>query len=158
MNFVVFLDVDGVLNTGRTCQRSPGGYGGVDELRVEILAKAIEKYERVELVLTSDWKNLIETDEDYQYLISRLGMYGLKIAGKTIDHWSNRGQGILDYLVAHPEIDDFVILDDHTFDFQEHKMLWERLILTEGIERARLASKTPEVETMIFLEYIQMFS
>lgn len=33
----------------------------------------------------------------------------------------------LNYLKEHPEIDDFVILDDNKFDFQYSAKLWERL-------------------------------
>ena len=38
-NFVVFLDVDGVLNTRTTVQQTPKGYQGIDDARVEVLAK-----------------------------------------------------------------------------------------------------------------------
>ncbi len=38
-NFVVFLDVDGVLNTRTTCQRTPDGYTGIDDARVVILVQ-----------------------------------------------------------------------------------------------------------------------
>lgn len=44
MRFVIFLDVDGVLNTGTTVQRTPEGYRGIDDARVEVLADAIKKY------------------------------------------------------------------------------------------------------------------
>ena len=40
-HFVVFLDVDGVLNTRTTCQRTPDGYTGIDDARVSILANVI---------------------------------------------------------------------------------------------------------------------
>ena len=43
MRFVVFLDVDGVLNTMTTVQCTPDGYKGIDDARVKILANAIEK-------------------------------------------------------------------------------------------------------------------
>jgi hypothetical protein len=158
MNFAVFLDVDGVLNSKSTCQRTPDGYTGIDDLRVETLANAIKKYGKAELILTSDWKDMRETAADYQYLLSKLEKYGLRISGKTKDKLSNRGEGINDYLKAHPEIDDFVILDDKTYDFSDDKKLWERLILTDGLENARCASKTPQVEAMIFLDYIRSFS
>jgi hypothetical protein len=158
MSFAVFLDVDGVLNSKTTCQRTPDGYVGIDDLRVEILANVRKKYGKAELILTSDWKEMKETAEDYQYLLSKLEKYGLSISGKTKDDVNNRGEGINDYLNAHPQIDDFVILDDKTYDFEGDKRLWERLILTEGIENAKCASRTPQVEAMIFLEYIRMFS
>lgn len=42
--FVIFLDVDGVLNTTTTVQKTPDGYTGIDDARVEVLAKTIENY------------------------------------------------------------------------------------------------------------------
>ena len=33
MRFAVFLDVDGVLNTRTTCQHTPDGYTGIDNIR-----------------------------------------------------------------------------------------------------------------------------
>ena len=80
------------------------------------------------------------------------------MAAKTSDHWNKRGEGILRYLDSHPEIKEFVILDDDRFDFQDYPKLWERLLITRGIERAVFASDTPAVETVIFLDYIKMFS
>lgn len=158
MKFAVFLDVDGVLNTRTTVERSPEGYKGIDDARVDILAKAVKKYGNADLILSSDWKDLKSDNEDFCYLISKLEKQGLHLAGKTSDHWSNRGEGILKYLELHPEIDDFVILDDNRFDFQDYRELWERLLITNGIERARHASQTPQVETIIFLDYIKTFS
>jgi hypothetical protein len=158
MNFAVFLDVDGVLNSKSTVQNTPDGYTGIDDLRVEILANVIKKYGKAELILTSDWKKMKETAADYQYLLSKFEKYGLHITGKTKDHVSNRGEGINDYLKEHKQIEDFVILDDKTYDFDDDKRLWERLLLTDGIEKAKYASKTPQTETMIFLDYIKSFS
>jgi len=43
MSFAVFLDVDGVLNTIKTCVASPDGHIGVDDKRIAILAGAIKK-------------------------------------------------------------------------------------------------------------------
>ena len=36
--------------------------------------------------------------------------------------------------------------------------LWERLLVTDGIERAEFASRTPELEAMVFMDYIKRFS
>ena len=41
---------------------------------------------------------------------------------------------------------------DNLFDFQDSQKLWERLLLTNGLEFAKFASRTPAVETMVFLE------
>lgn len=158
MRFAVFLDVDGVLNTRTTCQHTPDGYTGIDNARVEILANAIKMYDCYEVILTSDWKKMRESDDDYLYLLEKLDLYGLNISGKTEDQGNNRGKGVIDFLKIHPEIDDYVILDDHKFDFMDYSQLRERTLITDGIERAEFASRTPEVETMIFMDYIRKFS
>ena len=155
-SFVVFLDIDGVLNTRTTVKSTPKGRVGIDDARVAILAKTIEKYGG-EVVLTSDWKNLKSTDEDYCYLLERLEKYGLTISGHTKDNNRARGAGVVEYLKEHPEIEEYVILDDNTFDFSDYRKLWERLLLTNGIERAKFASKTPAVEALIFMDYLKLF-
>lgn len=156
-NFVVFLDVDGVLNTKTTVQRTPDGYTGIDDARVKVLANVINKFGGADIVLSSDWKDMKQTDEDYIYLVSKLEMYGLSISGHTQDSMNNRGAGIIKYLEDHPEIEEYVILDDCKFDFNDYEQLWERLLLTNGIERAQFAAKTPAVEAMIFMDYLKLF-
>lgn len=158
MKRAVFLDVDGVLNTRTTVERTPDGYHGIDDARVEILAKVIGRNGNTELVLTSDWKEMKPEADDFRYLVSKLEKQGLRLTGKTTDHWNHRGEGILNYLEEHQEIEEFVILDDQKFDFLEYSKLWERLLLTNGIERAEFASKTPAVEAILFLEDIKAFS
>lgn len=158
MGFAVFLDVDGVLNTSTTVKQTPYGYTGIDDARVEILAHALEKYGGGDIVLSSDWKELNPKHDDYVYLVSKLKKYGLEISGQTFDSNLERGKGIKEYLEEHSEIEEFVILDDMTFDFERYKKLWERLLLTNGIENVKFASRTPVVEAIVFLDYIYMLS
>lgn len=157
MSFAIFLDVDGVLNTMKTVISSPDGHIGVDGTRIRILAKVIKKYGGGDIVLTSDWKN-VRIGNDLDYLRGKLMEYGLEIYAMTEDHWNNRGQGIQDYLDEHTEIDEYVILDDNRFDFEDFPKLWERLLITDGIEKAAFASKTPAVEAILFREYIKELS
>ena len=140
--FVIFLDVDGVLNTTTTVQKTQDGYTGIDDARVEVLAKTIEK---------------IGGADDYVYLISKLALCGLSIDGQTQDQMYKRGEGILKYLKAHPEIEEYVVLDDCRFDFQKDRKLWEHLLLTNGIENAQFASETPAVEAIVFRDYLKLF-
>ena len=107
MSFTVFLDIDGVLNSRTTCERTPDYHVGIDDLRVAVLAGAIKKYGPTEIVLSSDWKEL------------------------------------------RPEA------DDNEFDFRDYPNIWERLLLTNGIERAKFASKTPAIEAILFMDYIK---
>ena len=158
MGFAVFLDVDGVLNTSTTVKQTPYGYTGIDDARVEILAHALEKYGGGDIVLSSDWKELNPKHDDYVYLVSKLKKYGLEISGQTFDSNLERGKGIKEYLEEHSEIEEFVILDDMTFDFERYKKLLERLLLTNGIEYVKFASRTAAVEAIVFLDYIYMLS
>ena len=78
-SFVVFLDIDGVLNSRTTVQRTPDGYQAIDDARVEILAKVIGNMGGGDIVLSSDWKEMKSTDDDYIYLVSKLEKFGLSI-------------------------------------------------------------------------------
>lgn len=162
MSFVVFLDVDGVLNTKTTCERAPSEmYKGVNEARVKILADAMNECRASGVVLTTTWKNIRSDNEDYIYLRENLLKYGIKILGKTEDEkYSERGIGILNYLNSDPEIDEFVILDDQHYDFQDSRKLWENYIDTcgRGIEHSVAASKTPTVTALVFLDVLEKYS
>lgn len=157
MRFVVFLDIDGVLNTRTTVKRTPYGYKGIDDARVKILANAIEKCGGGDIVLSSDWKVLDRNHDDYRYLVSKLEQCELKISDHTIDKERKRGQGVKKYLELHPEIEEFVILDDQKFDFEHYEKIWERVLITNGIEKAEFASRTPAVEAILFRDYIKSY-
>ena len=149
------MTVVDLLNLATTVKRTPYGYKGIDDARVKILANAIEKYGGGDIVLSSDWKVLDRNHDDYRYLVSKLEQCGLKISDHTIDKERKRGQGVKEYLESHPEIEEFVILDDQKFDFEHYEKIWERLLITNGIERAEFASRTPAVEAILFRDYIK---
>ena len=158
MSFVVFLDVDGVLNTRTTTVGTPSGaYTGVDDRRVMILSGAMKKTGAAGVVLTSTWKNLRSGGDDYTYLIDSLKKYDIDVIGETTDERiSQREIGILNYLKQHSEVDEFVILDDNKFGFEDYDRLWERFLDTHGrgIADAEAASDTPAIETLLFLDAI----
>ena len=62
MRFVVFLDIDGVLNTRTTVKRTPYGYTGIDDARVKVLANAIEKCGPVEFTPACPQAQLVLPD------------------------------------------------------------------------------------------------
>ena len=159
--FVVFLDVDGVLNTKTTCVYAPSKmYKGVDDARVKILADSMKHSDVDGVVLTSTWKTLREDDEDYIYLVDKLKQYGIKLLGKTKEKMSRREEGILDYLEANPEIQSFVIIDDQHYGFVDHCKLWDSYIDTQGrgIEHSIFASKTPTIPALLLIDSIAKFS
>ncbi len=47
-----------------------------------------------DIVLSSDWKEMESTQEDYVYLVSKLEKYGLTLSAHTEDQMYKRGAGI----------------------------------------------------------------
>lgn len=162
-SFVVFLDIDGVLNTRSTGENRPDGQAGIDYTRVAVLKKAISKNGDGDIVLTSDWKNMRPTDENYLYLVSKLAEYKLEISGKIDGVNTERGACVKKYLAEHPEIKEYVILDDNKYDFERYNELRERLLFTgdnrggigQGIENAKFASPTPATDALLFMDCLK---
>ena len=137
MSKVIFLDIDGVLNRHHwrygTREKSPMGFVGVGQKHINILKQIVEETGAY-VVLSSDWKmcfkdmdcNPETANEDGRYLVRRLRENGIDIVEKTDDrsvgddYSTGRGYGIRKYLALHPEVTDYVILDDCRFsDFTD---------------------------------------
>lgn len=138
MSKVIFLDIDGVLNGRSTRVKSSMGFTGIDLKYIRALKELIDQTGAY-VVLSSDWKdcftedncNPATADADGAYLIKRLLSQGVNIMARTDDQsvgkdWSTgRGFGIRKYLKAHPEVENYVILDDIKFrdftgELEEH--------------------------------------
>lgn len=126
----IFLDIDGVLNNAKTVARSPDGYVGVSSNLGKRLRRIIEE-NHASVVLTSSWKDC-SSEHDYNYLLKKLGLY-LATPVATISEpegmMSKRGAGITAFLKEN-NCDQFVILDDFTFDFREEG-LFPHLVLID---------------------------
>lgn len=123
---VIFLDIDGVLNSQTTEERC-NGVIGIDSDKVERLARIIAKNDAI-LMLTSSWryhwwKKEKEDDEQHplgEYLDQKLKEYNIKIADKISYSGFNRGKAIRNWLKEHPEVKSFIVLDDEEFDYREN--------------------------------------
>ena len=123
----IFLDIDGVLNNATTEERTPTGFLGIDDSLLEKLSILV-KDTNSQLILVSSWKdfwgpNGTSTDKDGFYIDEKFAKFDLKIADKTIDDWSNRGEGIASYIKIN-SIEKFVVLDDEKFsDYKKYDIL-----------------------------------
>lgn len=123
----IFLDIDGVLNNNRTVTRSPDGFVGISDNLCKRLEKII-KATNAKVVLTSSWKDC-SSPQDLNYMKKRLKRHFALPIGQTSEKTPGlRGTGIKKYLETHP-CDEFVILDDFDFNFQEENLL-DHLVLT----------------------------
>lgn len=143
----IFLDIDGVLNAYGTSVETRSksrcqGLLGIDKDKVQRLAKIVKETHAV-LILSSSWRIGWEPAHKYdpisnyhaKYLDSHLWKKGkLILKDKTKDKDSEyRGTGIKDYLTQHPEITDWIVLDDEIFlDFKKQGIL-SHLVQTNSL-------------------------
>ena len=145
MRKIIFLDVDGVLNCSTSksfCIDDDGRViKGVDSDKVKRLAKIVEST-GAQIILSSDWKDgwskyyTSSKPSHAKYLDNHLYKKGrLTIKDKTPNtskgSWY-RGEEILTYLRSHPDITDYVILDDTFFEDFSVKEISEHLVLTNN--------------------------
>lgn len=132
---VIFLDVDGVLNSRKTTRRTAGGYVFVGSRQVKNL-KHIIKETGAKVVLSSDWRYDREDpayNRDFLELKDELLRYGIRFYGFTPELPSaHRGAEIDQWLNNHEEVCGSVILDDRA-DIEPNKDHWVRTTMSHGL-------------------------
>lgn len=136
MKKVIFLDIDGVLNTSYTKHRDEA----LDDFRLDYLAKIVNKT-RAKIVLTSTWRyNLSKSlfsfksyNNSAKSLIESLKERGLKISALLPDTPNNRRAEDIAEFIEKYKVTHFVILDDELFNYESLK-LSEHLLRTSFYE------------------------
>ena len=129
-NKIAFLDIDGVLNSNQTCfyfrmnDINQNGYGGFfDKYEtptnanvcwgqdlVDNLRTIVEKT-NAKIVISSTWR----INHPVKQFIEMFKVYyweNAPVIDKTIHTGERRGYEIQDYLDKHPDVTNYVILDD----------------------------------------------
>lgn len=166
MRKVVFLDIDGVLNSNfwnESHQREISDGTLIDESKIKLLCKLVKRTD-AGIILHSGWKYWFGSDlkplrKEAENLRSLLEKEGLTIAGVTPDHATEeikktkkfslvKADEILAWLKQHEEIDRWVVLDDldlHNAEIAKHQIKTDQTIgLTmEDVEKAEMILKEP---------------
>lgn len=111
---VIFLDIDGVLNSQRTYlayggypfpeeDKGPHSKGNMDWIAVAMVKRLARKY-KAEIVLHSSWRTSVTALEMGRILDLEIK----EITNPNVE----KSRSIKEYLILHPEIDKYVILDD----------------------------------------------
>ncbi len=115
---IIFLDIDGVLNSVRYDRERGAEDGNMDESRVALLAR-LARESGAELVLSSTWRRhwgptADECDGIGRELNATLARHGLVLSDKTpLLPRYDRPREIREWLERHgDEVASFVILDD----------------------------------------------
>lgn len=134
---VIFLDVDGVLNFAGTEAKTPNGCMGIADTCVKKLKQIVDETNAF-IVLISTWKREWNMDIEKclpngKYLVKKLDRRGLHIMDKTEDHIDDRGKGIYEWLKRHPNVTDWVVLDDEVFDDYKDYIPQDNRVITNYI-------------------------
>lgn len=129
---VLFLDVDGVLNSRRSCVAF-GGYPmelehihAFDQIAIRLLQRLCDAA-GVKIVFSSAWRLYVTPEQAAE-------AFGLPIIDKTpFNHGRARGTEIQDWLDAHPEIECYAILDDNSDMMTKQLPYFVQTPETEGL-------------------------
>lgn len=127
---IIFLDIDGVLNSMDYFEKvkDNDGYTDINLEKVKLLKEIVDRT-GAEIVLSSTWRELSnipgskEEDSQYTYLVNTLENFGLEIKSHTPYLKNNRPKEIKTWLDNHGENNEirFVSLDDDFVKFQYDK-------------------------------------
>lgn len=141
---IIFLDIDGVLNTHKytvqTKDDEEHAYKFLDRNKIKLL-KHIVDTTNARLVLSSTWRNsfaanLEPTDYLSTSLTSALKNEGLELYSKTEHLNDDRYTEIKTWLKNYPEINKFVIIDDNDFDWKDLYPFWIKTSYYIGLTEA----------------------
>ena len=148
---VIFLDVEGVLNTKETYDRIYRQCGHttmidveIDKFRLEYLKTIIDKT-GAKIVLSSsfryffykDGKEMLPKTLKGKKLYDTLKGYGIEIYDITPTNSETREEQIKNWLATKTNIESFVIIDDDPTVFDE---LYDNLIITSTKKRSYVSS------------------
>ena len=148
---------DGVLNCSTSKSRAPFSqliwYVGLDSGKMRNLAKIVQETD-AKIVLTTTWRDHYtigaykQEDPVGKYVNNKFRKVRLKIYDKIEPGKRfNRGRGVKVWLDEHPEVTEFVILDDEEmgyyndydlFDPHFVKTFWDGHGLTENCANAAI--------------------
>ena len=125
MRKIIFLDIDGVLNSMDYFKQTKDckGYTEINPEKVKLLKEIVDRT-GAQIVLSSTWRDLAQRENEpehpmYTYLTDTLKEYGMEIIDHTPCIGQDRPKEIKAWLDNQQDKDvRFVILDD---DFPKHK-------------------------------------
>ena len=123
-NSVIFLDLDGVLNSHRYLYVTPKPWDGMeyegnehlqlDPVAIDRLNQIIEATQAV-VVVSSSWRHG-HSRERLQEMLEARGFTGEVIDVTPDDSRLDRGDEIALWLADHPDVERYVVLDDDADD------------------------------------------
>ena len=117
---VIFLDIDGVLNSSLYDRQRHDENENIDKTRLDLVKKLVDET-GAKIVLSSSWrnhweKNPDECDDIGRKIISDFASAGIEIYDKTPKMgYLERSEEIRMWLKDNPDVKSFVIFDDNGY-------------------------------------------
>jgi len=130
---IIFLDIDGVLNSRNTTRMTSWGSTFVEDALIRNLKHVIDET-GAEVVLSSNWR--YDRDDpslnmEFLELRDELARYGICFYGFTPE-LHDRGKDIDQWVKEHPKTTNFVILDDKK-DIALNRNHWVQTTMAHGL-------------------------
>ena len=133
---IIFLDIDGVMNSEtyykfvNTKQKS---FSRFNPISVNIVTKLVKEFE-AKIVISSLWRFAMKKELSQELKKSNLVNYLHNDWSTPIIQPGHRGKEIKLWLDSHPDITDFLILDDDEDILPEHSSRHIKTTLLEGLQ------------------------
>lgn len=147
---IIFLDVDGVLNTSKTFKRVYDLFKNtgkkeleIDLFRLEYLKQIIDQT-GAKIVLSSSWRRffdkidnkIIPLNEKGRSFYDLLNNYDIGIYDKLNNDFDNsREELVIDWLSKRDDVESFIMIDDEPSLFN---VLIDRLIVTSNVKNNQI--------------------
>lgn len=132
---IIFLDIDGVLNTPKTWgNHIPNPASAIDHDKVHIV-RLLQQKTGAEMVLSSTWRYAYGYERTLQLLVERGWPEAPKVfVGMTPVLHQARGEEISAWLRLNPNVTQYVILDDdNSAMWPEHKLNFVQINGARGV-------------------------
>lgn len=159
---VIFLDIDGVLNSEDLARRriehfhewndrtNEKFYDFIDENAVKLISDLCEQYD-IKLVISSSWrswtleKTIADFSSDYMLLLHPLIPFIIGVTPRTESRI--RGEEIAIYLQNNSDITDYCIIDDDDDMLQEQTLNFVQTSFWHGLTSEHL----PKIKSILKL-------
>lgn len=127
---VIFLDIDGVLNSDKFYKSDSSKSDDLDRSAIEKLNQIIAQT-NAKVVVSSTWR-IMHTQDEIQMMLSRNGFQGevIDTTDNLIKKGMDRGDEIHQWIENHSNIESFVVIDDFNFPNFDKWFPW-RFIQTD---------------------------
>ena len=141
MNKIIFLDIDGVLNDAPTILGTGDDLPTMEHLEC---LKQIVDATGAEIVLSSSWRLYKRYTKDVNVALKKVNLHLIDVT----EELRERDEEIREWLGRHPEVEQYLILDDEdvfTEELKEHHILtsfYEGLLTKHVKKSIEILNKT----------------